>query len=133
MLLRFVPRGASVALLAMALSSTSAGAILNAPPATTVRIDKIGVPGKPLKAFDISWVDPASSHYYLADRSNGAIDVVDGNTDTVTTQIGGFVGATGKNDTSGPDGVVVTFSNKELWAGDGDSTVKVVDLTTNKI
>jgi hypothetical protein len=29
--------------------------------------------------------------------------------------------------------VVVTFSNRELWAGDGDSTVKVVDLTNNSI
>lgn len=133
MLLRFVPRGASIALLAITLSSTSAGAVLNAPPATTVRIDKIALPGKPLKAFDISWVDAASGHYYLADRTNGAIDVIDDLTDTVTAQIGGFVGATGKNDTSGPDGVVTTFSNKELWAGDGDSTVKVVDLTTNKI
>lgn len=133
MLLRFVPRGASIALLAIALSSTSAGAVLNAPPDTTVRIDKIAIPGKPLKAFDISWVDSASGHYYLADRTNGSVDVIDGLTNTVTAQIGGFVGATGKNDTSGPDGVVTTFSNKELWAGDGNSTVKVVDLTTNKI
>jgi len=133
MLLRFVPRGASVALLAIALSSTSAGAVINPAPATTVRIDKIAIPGKPLKAFDISWVDPATSHYYLADRTNGTIDVIDGITNTVSAQIGGFVGATGKNDTSGPDGVVTTFSNRELWAGDGDSTVKVVDLTTNKI
>src|SRR5579864_3278965 len=133
MLRRFLPRGASLALVALALSSSSAGAVLNAPPATTVRIDKIAIPGKPLKAFDISWVDSSTGHYYLADRSNGAIDVIDGITNTVTAQIGGFVGATGKNDTSGPDGVVTTFSNKELWAGDGDSTVKVVDLTTNKI
>ena len=59
--------------------------------------------------------------------------MIDGLTDKVTTQIGGFVGATGKNDTSGPDGVVVTVSNKELWAGDGDSTVKVVDLVANKV
>ena len=58
------------------------------------------------------------------------IDVL---TNRVTAQIGGFVGATGKNDTSGPDGVVVTVSNKELWAGDGDSTVKVVDLVANKV
>src|SRR5207248_2991862 len=97
------------------------------------RLAKIDVPGRPLRAFDISWVDSASAHYYLADRSNGSIDVVDTQSNTVTSQIGGFVGATGKNDTSGPDGVVTTFSNRELWAGDGDSTVKVVDLTTNSI
>src|SRR5689334_13027184 len=115
MLLRVVPRGASMALLAIALSSTSASAVLNAPPATTVRVDKIAVPVKPPNAFDISWVESASGHYYLAERSNGSIDVIDGLTDTVTAQIGGFVGATGKNGTSGPDGVVTTFSNKELW------------------
>lgn len=71
-----VLRGTSLALLAMALTTVSAGAVLNAPPATTVRIAKIAVPGKPLRAFDISWVDSASGHYYLADRSNGAIDIV---------------------------------------------------------
>ena len=129
---RFVLRGAPVALLAITLTSVSASAATPAP-ATTVRIDKIAIPGKPLKAFDISWVDAATAHYYLADRSNGTIDVIDALTDKVTTQIGGFVGATGKNDTSGPDGVVVTVSNKELWAGDGDSTVKVVDLVANKV
>jgi DNA-binding beta-propeller fold protein YncE len=130
---RFVLRSALLAALAILISTVSAGAVLNAPPATTVRIAKIGIPGKPLKAFDISWVDSASGHYYLADRSNGAIDIVDIATNQLTGQIGGFVGATGKNDTSGPDGVVTTFSNRELWAGDGDSTVKVVDLASNKI
>jgi DNA-binding beta-propeller fold protein YncE len=129
---RFVLRGAPLAVLALTLTSASAGATVPAP-ATTVRIAKITVPGKPLKAFDISWVDSANGHYYLADRSNGAIDVVDGLTNTLIGQIGGFVGATGKNDTSGPDGVVTTFSNRELWAGDGDSTVKVVDLTKGTI
>jgi DNA-binding beta-propeller fold protein YncE len=133
MLSRFALRCASLALLSIALTSASASAVLNAPPATTVKIAKIAIPGKPLKAFDISWVDSATGHYYLADRSNGAIEVIDGLTNTVTAQIGGFVGATGKNDTSGPDGVVVTTSGKELWAGDGDSTVKVVDLVANKV
>ena len=68
---RFVLRGAPVALLAITLTSVSASAATPAP-ATTVRIDKIAIPGKPLKAFDISWVDSASAHYYLADRSNGS-------------------------------------------------------------
>ncbi len=133
MLSRFVLRGASLALLAMALTSVSASAVVTAPPGPTVRIAKIPITGKPLVGFDISWVDSASAHYYLADRTNGSIDVVDTLTNTMVAQIGGFVGATGKNSTSGPDGVVVTFSTRELWAGDGDSTVKVVDLTANKI
>jgi DNA-binding beta-propeller fold protein YncE len=74
-----------------------------------------------------------TGRYYLADRSNGAIDVVDITTNKVTSQISGFVGFRGSNSTSGPDGVVVTAAGKELWAGDGDSTVKVVDLTAGKI
>ena len=130
---RFVLRGAPLALLALTLTSVSASAITVPAPAPAVRMAKISIPGKPLMAFDISWVDSASGHYYLADRTNGTIDVVDVLTNKVTAQIGGFKGATGKNDTSGPDGVVTTFSNRELWAGDGDSTVKVVDLTSNMI
>jgi DNA-binding beta-propeller fold protein YncE len=132
MLRRFVLRAAPLLLLAMALSSAPANAA-NAGTATTVRLAKIAIPGKALRAFDISWVDSASGHYYLADRSNGSIDIVDIATNGLIGQIGGFVGATGKNDTSGPDGVVTTFSNKELWAGDGDSTVKVVDLPSSQI
>jgi DNA-binding beta-propeller fold protein YncE len=130
---RFLLRGAPLALLALTLTSVSASAVAIPAPATTVRIAKIPIPGKPMKAWDISWVDSASGKYYLGDRSNGSIDVVDIATNTLTAQIGGFVGFTGKNDTSGPDGVVITFSNKELWAGDGDSTVKVVDLVAGKV
>jgi DNA-binding beta-propeller fold protein YncE len=94
---------------------------------------KIAIPKGPLKAFDISWVDPITGHYYLADRSNASVDVVDIATNEVTTQIGGFVGARKSNDISGPDGVVGTFPGHELWAGDGDSTVKVIDLTKNAV
>ena len=133
MFARFVLRSAPLALAAMMLTSASASSAPPMVPATVVRIDKIAVPGKPLKAWDISWVDAPSAKYYLADRSNGSIDVIDIMTNRVTNQIGGFVGSTGKNSTSGPDGIVVTFSNRELWAGDGDSTMKVVDLTTNSI
>lgn len=130
---RFVLRCAPLALLIALLTTASAGAVAVAPPATTVRMAKIPVPGKPLKAFDISWVDSASGHYYLADRSNGSIDIVDISSNTLTGQIPGFVGNTGKSDTSGPDGLVTTFSNRELWAGDGDSTVKVIDLAKGQI
>src|SRR5215471_5634017 len=46
-------------------------------------------------SFDISFVDPANGLYYLADRSNKALDVVDttgkftGTADTLYGQIGG--------------------------------------------
>src|ERR1041385_2961019 len=65
---RIALRSALIAGLAAAVTSLPATATLNPAPATTVRMAKIGVPGKPLRAFDISWVDSASGHYYLADR-----------------------------------------------------------------
>src|SRR6516164_2677784 len=82
--------------------------------------------------FDISWVDNANNGlYYLADRSNAAIDVVDttgaftGTPDTLFGQIGGpavgFQGDTGNNNTSGPDGVAAFFPC--IFAGDGNSRV----------
>jgi hypothetical protein len=94
-------------------------------------IATIQVPGNPVNGFDISFVDQPSQTYYLADRSNKAIDVVDARTDTFTRQIGAglFVGVDPRgNDFSGPDGVLVVHSRHQLWAGDGNSTVKVFDL-----
>src|SRR5215510_11753844 len=76
----------------------------------TVRLlATVPVPGH-LVAFDISWVDPDTQRYYLADRSNNAIDVIDAKRDLFLKQInkGGFKGFTGNNDTSGPNGVVVS-------------------------
>jgi hypothetical protein len=84
-------------------------------------------------SFDISWVDPANGLYYLGDRSNSAIDVVDttgaftGKPDSLFGQIGGsfngkpiFSGDTGSTATSGPDGVTAAFPC--IFAGDGTST-----------
>jgi hypothetical protein len=89
-------------------------------------------------SFDISFDDPVIGLYVLADRTNKAVDAVDTTTNTVSAQLGGgqFVGFTGNNDTSGPNGVVIV-DHKEVWAGDGPgtgtSTVKVIDLTTQTI
>jgi len=84
-------------------------------------------------AFDISWVDPASHRYYLGDRTNGTVDVIDTTNDRLVDQIGGFVGFRGKNSISGPNGVLVVPGTTLLFVGDGDSTLKVVDLATNSI
>jgi hypothetical protein len=96
-------------------------------------VHRIVVPGGPLGSFDIGWVDAATHTYYLADRSNAGVDVIDTTTRTFVKRIGGFVGDRGKNDVSGPDGIVVLPDRRELWAGDGDSSVKVVDLQTGAI
>src|SRR3982751_5191177 len=42
-----------------------------------------------LRSFDISWVDPATERYYLADRSNAGIDVIDARTGTFLNVIHG--------------------------------------------
>ncbi len=95
-------------------------------------VSTINIPGHPLKSFDISWVDPHSQTYFLADRSNAGVDIVDARTNVFVGRIGGFVGVDPRgNDHSGPDGVV--SRGDRLYAGDGDSTVKVIDLDTRAI
>ena len=92
--------------------------------------------GQKIQSFDISFVDPVIGLYVLGDRTNKAVDVVETTTNTVATQFHAtppFKGvatscATGNNnDCSGPDGVII-IRHREVWAGDGDSTVKVIDL-----
>ncbi len=82
--------------------------------------------------FDISWIDQHTQLYYLADRSNAAIDVVDARTSTFVKQIkGGFKGFTGNNDTSGPNGVVT--SGRWLFVTDAPSRVVTIDLNTDLV
>lgn len=98
------------------------------------------VPGTPLGSFDISFVDPAIGLYLLADRSHKVVQVIDTNSNTILTQLGAglfrgtspCVPAAGPNDCAGPNGVL-TVNNREAWAGDGDSTIKVFDLVTHKL
>src|SRR5690349_12664417 len=110
-------------------------------PATTLAADEtfalktvISLPNnQKIQSFDISYVDPVIGVYILGDRTNKAVDVIDTTTNTVLTQLmAGFVGATGNNDTSGPDGVL-TINHREVWAGDGNSTVKVISLFSQQL
>src|SRR5579884_2697003 len=87
-------------------------------------------------SFDISWTDH-QGNYYLADRGTKGLDIFDKNNQFVKT-IGGFTGAVLKNgkvdnDHSGPNGVLVIESRHEAWMGDGDSTIKVVDLNAGRV
>ena len=102
-----------------------------------VLVDTIDVGGKGLGAFDISYVDPKLNLYVLADRTNASVDLFNAQDATFIGRVGGFAGVVltngvANNNLSGPDGVTVVNS-KEVWAGDGDSTVKVIDLATNAI
>ena len=88
-------------------------------------------------SFDISYVNQSTQTYYLADRSNKTVDVVDARTGQFITQIqGGFKGFTpcpvqpaGANDCAGPNGVVAAFPF--LFVTDGGSRVVSFDLRTN--
>jgi hypothetical protein len=96
----------------------------------------VQIPGNPLRSFDISFVNPRRAEYYFADRSNAGIQVIDTSHLTYKRKLGGFVGvklnAAGTavdNNVSGPDGVV--SHGRWLYAGDGDSTLKVFDLDSS--
>src|SRR5712675_15736 len=95
----------------------------------------VQIPGNPLRSYDISWVNPHRGEYYLADRSNAGIDIIDTRTLTFKRTLGAGLftgvklnaaGTAVNNDISGPDGVVT--HGRWVYAGDGDSTLKVFDL-----
>ena len=84
-----------------------------------------------LRQFDVSWNDNTKQRYYLADRTNNAIDLVDSVTDTFL----GFIGKghyTGSRPCpnnprdyrlcAGPNGVV-TDNLGHVWSGDGDANI----------
>jgi hypothetical protein len=127
-----------VLLVAMSLATTDSSlAACMGPGAPTTTQTKcvtgVLIPGNPLRSFDISWVNPDRAEYYLADRANAGITIVDTRTLKWKRTIGGFVGIIPtnpmlpvNNNLSGPDGV--TTHGRWLYAGDGNSTLKVIDL-----
>jgi hypothetical protein len=92
----------------------------------------------PPASFDISFVDPRAGQYYLADRTNAAVDVVDTKTLSLVGMAKGFKGAvllnptTVNNNVAGPNGVV-PIGGGLLAAGDGDSTLKIVNIASLSI
>ena len=122
---------------AISVAATSAFAACTGPGAPTDTQTKcltaVSIPGNPLRSFDISWVNPDRAEYYLADRSNAGIDIIDTRHNTFKRRLGGFVGVVlnsagtaVNNNVSGPDGV--TSHGRWVYAGDGNSTLKVFDL-----
>ena len=96
-------------------------------------VTAIAIPGNALRSFDISWVDSHRGLYFLADRNNAGVDIISTVTNTWIGRASGFKGivlranGTVNNDKSGPAGVV--SHGRWLYAGDGDSTLKVVDTS----
>jgi DNA-binding beta-propeller fold protein YncE len=122
-----------ILVLAIAFVAAAGGALADETSAAYHQIGLITVPGNALNSFDISWVDQASHTYYLSDRSNNGVDLFDTRTNAFVARVTGFVGPSTATDTAGPNGIVVVRDRHELWAGDGNSTVKVIDLTTRTI
>jgi len=75
--------------------------------------------------------------YYLSDRTNKGVHVISLANKTQTGFIGGFVtglvNGTLSSSISGPDGIVLLANRNEMYVGDGDGTVKVINLFTNTI
>lgn len=128
----------SPAVLGAAISMTATGAMANpctgpdiSTTAQTKCLTAVAIPGNPIRSFDISWVNPQRAEYYLGDRSNAAIEIIDTNALTWKRRLGGFVGvvlngSAVNNNLSGPNGV--TSHGRWVYGGDGDSTLKVFDL-----
>jgi hypothetical protein len=101
---------------------------------TPVPVSAANNTGKAMYVFDISFVDQATQTYYLADRSNNVVDVVDAKTGNFVKQITPtspslpFAGFTGNNNTSGPDGVAAAFP--WLFVTDAPSRVVSINLQT---
>ena len=129
--------GAIPAVLFGAVSLAPTGAVaadctFTQPLTTQTRcLTAVSIPGNPLRSFDISFVNPDRAEFYLADRSNSAIDIIDTETLKFKRFLGGFAGVALKNGNvdsnhSGPDGVAT--HGRWLYAGDGNSTLKIFDL-----
>jgi len=93
----------------------------------------IPVPGNPIMSTDISWVDPGTERFYLADRSNFGVDIIDAEDNFYVGRVDGMAGpkpsggGTSTTNGPGPNGVLVT-PNRRLWSGDGNSLVEVNDV-----
>jgi len=130
----------AVALLLVGNAAWAAGKKVEPP----VRlIDSIAVPvatgntTKGMYSFDISYVDQSTGTYYLADRSNKAVDALAAGGSIVTQIVpnnghaafAGFVPCSppaGANDCAGPNGVVAAFP--WLFVTDAPSRVLTFDL-----
>src|SRR5258706_9790993 len=100
--------------------------------------------GGKFTTYDIAFFDGTTQNFYLADRSNAAVDIFSAATNSFIGRVGGsgglFAGIQppqnvpnpppANNDISGPNGVLVVNQPGQhvLWAGDGNSTLKGFNL-----
>jgi len=97
---------------------------------TLVQLPQL-IPGASF-AYDIGAVDPGAHRYYLADRTNKSLDILN-TVDNSLTFVGGFTGQMGtNNDASGPDGVVIIPKTSIVAVGDVN-VVKFVDVNAHSV
>ncbi len=96
------------------------------------QVAMIPIPGVPLNAFGVVFIDQTTGLGYLANKSNKTVDIFDTKTDRYVSRINGFVGLTNSGATSGPNGIVAVNGGAELWVSDGDSTIKVFNPKTGQ-
>jgi hypothetical protein len=96
-------------------------------PADTANVQ----PGGAFSSFDISYADPVTGNIFIADRSNASVDIFSGSSLTFLGRATGFTGQQATTSVSGPDGVLTVTSGgtTTLYAGDGNSTLKVFNAT----
>ena len=84
-------------------------------------------------SVDISWLDPTFGLFVIGDRTAAAVETFDANRYTFVAAAGqgAFVGP-GPTGSAGPNGVTVVGPN-EVAGGDGDSTLKIVNLDTGEV
>jgi hypothetical protein len=127
-----VPTLGFAGLVAMAAAAGPAAAQLALETYIPVPADTANVqPGGAFSSFDISFADPVTGNIYIADRSNASVDIFSGSTLTFLGRATGFTGQQATTSVSGPDGVltVTTGGVTTLFAGDGNSTLKVFNAT----
>jgi hypothetical protein len=125
---------------ALALGAMTIAGTVAAPAAETLSLTAVvSVTGGKVTSFDISFVDPYTGTYVLGDRTNKGVTVINTTTSPPSyagTYQAGFKGVATScpdgnvNDCSGPNGVMIV-NHREIWAGDGDSTVKIMPMTNN--
>lgn len=123
----------AAAILALAATSAIAG------PTTYSLLTTISVPadaaniqpGGAFTSFDISFFDPVTRNDYVADRSNASVDIFSGASLSFLGRATGFTGQQATTSVSGADGVLTVTSGgiTTLYAGDGNSTLKVFNAT----
>jgi hypothetical protein len=126
--------GPAIAAAAVLFAGNTAWAASSEPPLRL--LSSVPIPGPGMFSFDISYVDPATGDYFLADRSNKAVDRV--SAESIVTQIvpnNGHTAFAGisppafSTATAGPNGVVAVFP--WLFVTDAPSRVLNFDLRFN--